>query len=75
MVDFSSYGAVDQEARSAYSGMSSSYAAARSAADRSGPEFEETGFAINREAYFHQSSGAFESTSSVILRRQDEERF
>jgi len=59
MVDFSQYHRQDQEARSGYSGVSSTLA--RSTADRSGTEMVATDYVINREAYFASGETSYET--------------
>jgi hypothetical protein len=58
MVDFSQY-KQEQEARSGYSGVSSTLA--RSTADRSGTEMVATDYVINREAYFQSGETSYET--------------
>merc|ERR1712038_762339 len=58
MVDFSQY-RQEQEARSGYSGVSSTLA--RSTADRSGTEMVATDYVINREAYFQSGETSYET--------------
>merc|ERR1712038_598487 len=58
MVDFSQYHR-EQEARSGYSGVSSTLA--RSTADRSGTEMVATDYVINREAYFQSGETSYET--------------
>jgi len=59
MVDFSQVRRQDQEARSGYSGISSTLA--RSTADRSGAEMVTTDYVINREAYFASGEASYET--------------
>ena len=59
MVDFSQVRRQDQEARSGYSGVSSTLA--RSTADRSGTEMVTTDYVINREAYFASGETSYET--------------
>merc|ERR1711981_1091650 len=59
MVDWSHVQRQDQEARSGYSGVSSTIA--RSTADRSGTEMVATDYVINREAYFASGETSYET--------------
>ena len=59
MVDFSQVRRQYQEARSGYSGISSTLA--RSTADRSGAEMVNTDYVINREAYFASGEASYET--------------
>merc|ERR1719479_428613 len=59
MVDFSQYRHQDQEAKSGYSGLSSTLA--RSTADRSATEMVTTDYVINREAYFASGETSYET--------------
>ena len=58
MVDFSQYHQ-PQEARSGFSGISSTLA--RSTADRSAAEMVTTDYVINREAYFASGETSYET--------------
>jgi hypothetical protein len=59
MVDFSQYRRQDQEAKSGYSGVSSTLA--RSTADRSATEMVTSEHVINREAYFASGETSYET--------------
>merc|ERR1711981_1120662 len=59
MVDFSQYRRQDQEAKSGFSGVSSTLA--RSTADRSATEMVTTDYVINREAYFASGETSYET--------------